>query len=105
MSEEVLPVLIRQTLSPDLLKRHGSLLGIAEILLGLAKYPYPISPGLVQEISQVGGETADWTSTTAAMKSLVSDVYYMHDLLALLAAGPSNRKGQIIPRSRWGVDS
>lgn len=55
MVEEVLPALLRQTLSPDLLKRHGSLLGIAEILLGLARYPYPITPALVQDITQVGG--------------------------------------------------
>jgi len=53
MAEEVLPVLLRQTTSPDLLKRHGSLLGIAEVIVGLAKYPYALCPGLVQEIIQV----------------------------------------------------
>lgn len=49
-SSDVLPFLLRHVDSPDLHRRHGCILGVAEILLALAQYPYRLGPELLQEV-------------------------------------------------------
>jgi hypothetical protein len=49
-SSDVLPFLLRHVDSPDLHRRHGCILGVAEILLALAQYPYRLGPELLHEV-------------------------------------------------------
>jgi tubulin-specific chaperone D len=53
MVEQVLPDLLGQVYSPDVVRRHGSILGVAEVIRGVANYPAWVPPDLVQAIVNI----------------------------------------------------